>query len=49
MKYFWFILTIAAVGWYTIVTAYVAYKGVADIKDMLRSLSDKNRSGENDL
>ena len=49
MKYFWFILTIAAVGWYTFVTAYVAYKGVADIKEMLRSLSDKNRSGENDL
>ncbi|MBL8124165.1 MAG: hypothetical protein KIT61_08885 [Pyrinomonadaceae bacterium] len=49
MKYLWLILTIATVGWYTFVTAYVAYKGVADIKEMLRSLSKKNRSGENDL
>jgi hypothetical protein len=41
MKYFWLVLTIAAVGWYMFVTAYVAYKGVADIKGMLRRLSGK--------
>lgn len=49
MKYFWFILTIAAVAWYTFITAYVAYKGVADIREMLRALANKNRSTENDL
>jgi len=49
MKYFWLILTVTAVGWYIFVTAYVAYKGVADIKSMLKSLADKNRSSENDL
>lgn len=49
MKYLWLILTIAAVGWYILVTAYVSYKGVADIKEMLRSLANKNRSSENDL
>ena len=49
MKYFWLILTITAVGWYIFVTAYVSYKGVADIKEMLHSLANKNRSGENDL
>ncbi len=41
MKYFWLLLTIAAVLWYTFVTAYVAYKGVADIKGMLKRLSEK--------
>ena len=41
MKYFWLILTVAAVGWYTFVTLYVSYKGVADIKGMLKRLSDK--------
>jgi hypothetical protein len=49
MKYFWLILTIAAVVWYTFVTAYVSYKGVSDIKNMLRSLASKKESGENDL
>jgi hypothetical protein len=41
MKYFWLILTIAAVTWYTFVTAYVAFKGVTDIKEMLKRLSSK--------
>lgn len=41
MKTFWWILTITAVTWYTFVTAYVAFKGVADIKEMLRNLSRK--------
>jgi hypothetical protein len=49
MKYIWLILTVAAVGWYIFVTTYVAYKGVADIKEMLRSLANKNRSPEDDL
>ena len=44
MKYFWLILTLAAVIWYTFVTAYVAFKGVADIKEMLKKLGDKDRS-----
>ncbi|MFZ1701337.1 MAG: hypothetical protein WBO10_13120 [Pyrinomonadaceae bacterium] len=41
MKYVWFVLTVAAVCWYTFVTAYVAYKGVADIKEMLKRLSER--------
>ena len=49
MRYFWLILTIIAVVWYIFVTAYVSYKGVADIKSMLKSLADKNRSPKNDL
>ena len=41
MKYFWLLMTIAAVVWYTFVTMYVAYKGVADIKGMLKRLSER--------
>jgi hypothetical protein len=42
IKYFWMFLAFAAVAWYTLVTAYVAVKGVADIREMLRRLSRKN-------
>ncbi|MEO5859678.1 MAG: hypothetical protein ABIR33_12085 [Pyrinomonadaceae bacterium] len=49
MKYFWLILTVTAVLWYIFVTAYVSYKGIADIKALLKSLVDKNRSSDNDL
>lgn len=44
MRYIWLILTIAAVTWYIFVTVYVAYKGVADIREMLRSLSKRQRN-----
>ncbi|MFT3742856.1 MAG: hypothetical protein QM785_01055 [Pyrinomonadaceae bacterium] len=41
MKYFWLILTITSVAWYTFVTAYVSFKGVSDIKEMLKKLGEK--------
>lgn len=44
MKHFWLILTLAAVIWYIFVTAYVSFKGVTDIKEMLKKLGDKDRS-----
>ncbi len=37
--WFWEIMTIAVMVWYTVITVYVAYKGVRDIKNMLRDLS----------
>jgi hypothetical protein len=43
MKTFWFILTMAAVLWYTFVTIYVSYKGVGDIKEMLSNLAKKGK------
>lgn len=50
MKTFWLILTITAVAWYSLVTAYVAFKGVADIKEMLGNLkkqkADRTETGE---
>ena len=39
-KYFWLILTIIALFWYTFVTIYVSIKGAGDIKNMLKSLED---------
>ncbi len=41
MKYVWLILTITAVLWYTFVTIYVSFKGVTDIKEMLKKLGEK--------
>lgn len=43
MKNFWFILTIAVLLWYTFITAFVGYKGIADIKSMFKRLEDKNK------
>lgn len=37
--WFWWLLTAAVVVWYSTVTVYVAVKGVADIKTMLRRLA----------
>jgi hypothetical protein len=38
-QYFWLGLVVACLIWYSTVTVYVAFKGVADIKSMLRRLS----------
>lgn len=42
----WFILTIACVVWYSIMTVYVGIKGARDIKEMLQRLSESNGNGE---
>jgi hypothetical protein len=36
--YFWLILTIASLVWYSTVTVYVAIRGAQDIKEMLSRL-----------
>lgn len=46
MRYFWLALTAAAVTWYIFVTAYVAFKGVTDIKVMLRRLSGRHHPSD---
>jgi GH15 family glucan-1,4-alpha-glucosidase len=43
MKQFWFLLTTACLVWYSTVTVYVAFKGAADIKNMLARLAGKQR------
>jgi hypothetical protein len=44
--WFWWLLTMACVVWYSTITIYVSVKGVADIRDMLSRLSQRqsNRS-----
>ena len=42
MKTFWLILTIAGLIWYIVVTAYVSFHGVTDIKNMLNRLKNKS-------
>ena len=38
---FWWLLSWACVLWYTVVTGYVAIRGVIDIRTMLARLSEK--------
>ncbi len=37
--WFWWLLTMACVVWYSTITVYVAIKGAADIKHMLARLA----------
>jgi hypothetical protein len=43
---FWKALTIAAMAWYSSITIYVAIRGAADIREMLRRLESR-RDDEN--
>ena len=45
--WFWGVLTVACVIWYSTITVYVAIKGASDIKNMLARLDrDKERDAE---
>jgi hypothetical protein len=37
--WFWWAMTAACVVWYSTITVYVAFRGIFDIKNMLRRLS----------
>jgi hypothetical protein len=39
--WFWWLITMACVVWYSTVTLYVTVKGFADIRLMLRNLASK--------
>jgi hypothetical protein len=39
--WFWWLLVHAAVVWYSTVTVYVAIKGFADVKGMLKRLASQ--------
>jgi len=43
--WFWGATTIACLTWYSTITIYVAVRGAADIRNMLRRLSNGERSG----
>ncbi|WP_397568177.1 hypothetical protein [Schlesneria sp. T3-172] len=38
-RWFWSLLAIATLVWYSTITLFVAYKGVFDIQHMLKKLS----------
>ncbi len=42
---FWLVLSLGCIGWYLVVLGYVAVKGGADIKEMLKQLSRDTLSG----
>lgn len=42
--WFWGATTIVCLAWYSTVTVYVAIRGAADIRSMLRRLSDGEAS-----
>jgi len=41
--WFWWMLTMACVVWYSTITIYVSIKGAADIKNMLKRLDATKR------
>jgi hypothetical protein len=41
--WFWLGLTIAVLVWYATVTVYVAIRGVIDVRQMLKRLSERER------
>ena len=45
--WFWFLLMIAVLVWYSTITVYVSIRGVFDIKHMLRRL-EKNLAPRRD-
>ena len=45
--WFWAMLTIAAVVWYSTVVVYVAVKGCSDIKTMLAHLGARQQDQSN--
>jgi len=44
--FFWWLLTIACLVWYSTITIYVSVKGVADIRHMLARLAARRDNGE---
>lgn len=41
--WFWWLLTLAVMLWYSTVTLYVAVKGALDIRQMLRRLNQREK------
>ncbi len=37
-RWFWGLLTVSALAWYSTITLYIAYRGVFDIQQMLTKL-----------
>jgi hypothetical protein len=46
--WFWWIMMVAVLIWYTTVTIFVAVRGLVDIKQMLRRLADFKTNEKDD-
>ena len=46
IRLFWLLLSLGCLGWYLLVLVYVAIKGGADIKDMLKRLSTNTATSD---
>jgi hypothetical protein len=46
--WFWWIMMVTVLIWYTTVTIFVAVRGLVDIKQMLRRLADFKTNEKND-
>ena len=44
--WFWWVLSMACVAWYSTITIYVAIKGAGDIKQMLARLAPTKKEAE---
>jgi hypothetical protein len=44
--WFWLVVTVACVVWYSTITIYVAFKGAKDIKNMLARLDATRKQEE---
>ncbi len=44
--WFWWLLTAAAVVWYSTVVIYVAFRGLFDIRNMLERLGQTHRQDQ---
>ena len=44
--WFWLLLTIACVVWYSTITVYVGIRGALDIKNMLQQLAERSEGEE---
>jgi hypothetical protein len=42
--WFWWLVTVAVMLWYSTVTVYVAVKGTLDIRHMLRRLKNRDET-----
>lgn len=44
--WFWGLITLVCLVWYSTITFYVAFKGAKDIKSMLKRLEDHHRESQ---
>jgi hypothetical protein len=44
IEQFWWLLTMAAIGWYSTITIYVSIRGAMDVRNMLAALKNQELS-----